>query len=249
MRRIVSLTAAICLAFTASAALAQEKAKWGYQGSAAAEHWGDLDPAFKTCKLGKFQSPIDIDTNKVERAALKPIAFAYKKEAAEVLNNGHSVQVNLPGASSATINGVKYKLLQFHFHAPSEEKFDGQTYPMDLHFVLQDAKGDLAAVGVLFKEGAENAALKPLFDALPAKEGDKKELAAFDPTALLPADRSYYKFVGSVTTPPCAEKVQWQVLKTPVEASAAQIEAFKKLYPMNARPVQPLNGRTIQVSK
>jgi carbonic anhydrase len=247
--RTISLTIAACLALSASAALAQEHAKWGYQGSTGAENWGDLDPAFKACKLGKYQSPIDIDTGKVPRAALKPIDFAYKSEPAEVVNNGHSVQVTLPGASSATINGVQYKLLQFHFHAPSEEKFDGKPYPMDVHFVLQDPKGGLAAVGVLVKEGAENAALKPVFDALPAKEGDKKKLAAYDPAALLPAEHSYYKFVGSVTTPPCAENVQWQVLKTPVEASAAQIEAFKKLYPMNARPVQPLNGRKVQLSK
>jgi carbonic anhydrase len=154
--------------------------------------------------------------------------------------------VNLPAAGSATLDGVEYKLLQFHFHTPSEEKIDGKSYPLVAHLVHKNAEGQLAVVAVLFKAGKENAALKPVFDHLPAKEGETRKLdVAVDAADLLPANRAYYAFTGSLTTPPCSEEVRWQVLKTPVELSSSQLAAFRKLYRMNARPVQPLNGRKV----
>ncbi len=155
------------------------------------------------------------------------------------------MQVNLPAGGAASIDGVEYKLLQFHFHTPSEEKFDGKPYPLVAHLVHKSAQGQLAVVAVLFKVGKENAALKPVFDKLPPKEGDTLALEAINLADLLPADPSYYAFMGSLTTPPCSEDVRWQVLKTPVTLSAAQLAAFRKLYKMNARPVQPLNGRKV----
>lgn len=249
--KIISLTAAAIAVLAAPAAMAQSKnAHWSYEGKAGASHWAELEEGFKTCKLGKTQSPINIETGKVEKANLKPIDFAYTAGAAEVVNNGHTIQVNLPQAGTATIDGTAYKLLQFHFHTPSEEKINGKPYPLVAHLVHKDSEGKLAVVGLLFKQGKENDALKPVFASLPAKEGATKALEpGIDATALLPADKSYYAFKGSLTTPPCSEDVRWQVLKTPVDISAAQLAAFKKLYKMNARPVQPLNGRTVQASQ
>lgn len=223
---------------------------WGYKGHGGASHWAELDESFAACKLGKQQSPINIETAKTKKAELAPLAFAYTASAAEVVNNGHTIQINLPAAGSVGIAGADYKLLQFHFHAPSEEFINGKPYPMVAHLVHKNAEGKLAVVAVLFKRGKENAALKAVFANLPAKEGETKALEApLNVADFLPKDQAYYAFAGSLTTPPCSEEVRWQVLKTPVELSAAQIATFRKLYPMNARPVQPLNGRTVEVSQ
>lgn len=244
------LLAAVACAIVAPLAFAEGHAHWGYVGHHGAAHWAEMDESFKTCKLGKLQSPINIETKKVEKSDLKPIGFSYASGAAEIINNGHTVQVNLPAAGSAAIDGVDYTLLQFHFHTPSEEKIDGRNFPLVAHLVHKSAEGKLAVVAVLFKKGRENAALKAVFDQMPAGEGEAKALdGAINPVDILPADRGYYAFMGSLTTPPCSEDVRWQVLKTPVELSAAQIAAFKKRYKMNARPVNPLNGRTVKVSQ
>jgi len=244
------LMVAACTLVNAPLAWAEGHAHWGYEGHHGAAHWAEMDESFKTCKLGKLQSPINIETRKVAKADLKPIGFAYAAGAAEVVNNGHTIQVNLPAAGSANIDGVDYKLLQFHFHTPSEEKIDGKNYPLVAHLVHKSAEGKLAVVAVLFKQGKENATLKAVFDQLPAKEGETKALdATLDPAAMLPADQTYYAFMGSLTTPPCSEDVRWHVLKAPAELSTAQIGAFKKLYKMNARPVNPLNGREVKLSQ
>lgn len=223
-----------------------EAPHWAYEGHGGAEHWADLDKGFAECKLGKEQSPIDISTKGVEKANLAPIKPAYKASAGELVNNGHTIQVNLADAGSIIVPTGEYKVLQFHFHTPSEEKIDGKNFPLVAHLVHKNAAGQLAVVAVLFKEGKENAALKDIFNALPAHEGKEALKANFDVSKVLPATLGYYTFKGSLTTPPCSEGVAWHVLKTPVEMSAAQINAFKKVFKMNARPVQPLNGRKIQ---
>lgn len=244
------LAAAFAAALAIPLASADQHAHWSYEQHGGADHWADLDDGFKTCRLGQAQSPIDIETGKVEKADLKPIGFAYSAGTAEMINNGHTIQVNLPAGGTATIDGVEYKLLQFHFHTPSEEKVDGKAYPLVAHLVHKSAEGKLAVVAVLFKQGKENAALKPVFADLPAGEGETKALGkAFDAAGLLPSNTAYYAFMGSLTTPPCSEEVRWQVLKTPVELSASQLAAFRKLYKMNARPVQPLNGRVVRISR
>lgn len=246
--KLSTMALAAGIALSANA-FAEGHAHWGYQGHTSPEHWSEMDSAFETCKLGKHQSPIDIPSKKATKAALAPLGFAYTAGAAEMVNNGHTVQVNLPTGGSATIAGSEYKLLQFHFHTPSEEKIDGKAFPLVAHFVHKNADGKLAVVAVLFKLGKENAALKNVFAQLPAKEGETQALEALNPADVLPAEQSYYAFMGSLTTPPCSEEVRWQVLKTPVELSKAQLTAFKKLYKMNARPVQPLNDRSVEVSQ
>ncbi|MDM0117271.1 carbonic anhydrase family protein [Variovorax sp. J22R133] len=240
------LAAAFAISATPSA-VAEGQAHWGYKGHGSANHWAQLDKSFVTCKLGRLQSPINIDTTAAQRTPdAKPIGFAYAAGTAEVINTGHTVQVNLPEGGSALIDGVDYKLLQFHFHTPSEEMINGKRFPLVAHLVHKNAQGELAVVAVLFKVGKENAVLKPVFDALPGKEGQSHKLdAAFDASGMLPPNRAFYAFLGSLTTPPCSEEVRWQVLKTPVEVSTAQLAAFRKLYRMNARPVQPLNGRKV----
>jgi len=219
---------------------------WGYGDKNGAEHWAELDPGFAACKMGKEQSPIDIRTTVVKPSKLGLIGFNYATGAAEVTNNGHAIQVNVPVGSTITLDGVDYSLVQFHFHATSEEQINGKNFPLGAHFVHKNTEGKLAVVAVLFKIGKENAALKPVFDAMPSKEGEVAKLDSLNPAVVLPAERTYYAFEGSLTTPPCSEGVQWRVLKDPVELSESQLAAFRKLYPMNARPVQPLNGREVR---
>jgi carbonic anhydrase len=167
-----------------------------------------------------------------------------------VVNKGHTIQVGLKQAGKAACAGPDYMPVQFHFHTPSEERINGKTYPMVANIGHKDDEGKLAVVAVLFKQGKHNAAMKTVFDNLPAKEGEVSKLDAhLNIDFMLPTNRAYYQFTGSLTTPPCGEDVCWHVLKSPVELSASQIAAFRKLYAMNARPVQPLNGRVVALSK
>jgi carbonic anhydrase len=241
--RSVAAGLLVTVAFVAHAA--DGTPHWGYGGEHGPEKWGDMEAGFSGCKLGKEQSPIDI--RNATKSALPALDIKYTKSSAEVVNNGHTIQVNLVDGGVLNLDGVSYKLVQFHFHAPSEERIGGKAYSMVAHLVHQNAEGKLAVVAVLLKEGKANAALDPVFKNLPQTEGSKKTLGAdFNAAELLPAERGYFRYVGSLTTPPCSEGVRWQVLKQPIEVSKAQIAAFRKLYNMNARPVQPLNGRKVE---
>jgi carbonic anhydrase len=242
------LTSLLLSALFAAPALAGgPEPHWDYGSEAGPAKWSGIDSAFKACGIGKRQSPINIETRDSEKGGLKPIMFTYLPGPAEVVNNGHTIQVNLPNSGSARVDGLEYKLVQFHFHTPSEEKIDSMAQHMVAHFVHRAGDSKLAVVGVLFKLGKENAALKVVFDNLPKKQGLTFEIKEFNPADLIPADPTYFAYVGSLTTPPCTEEVKWQVMRTPIEISYAQLAAFKKLYKMNARPVQPLNGRRVQM--
>lgn len=223
-------------------------AEWSYSGLTGPEHWADLSPANAACATGKQQSPINITLSKSRPARMPMLDFQYQSGSAELVNNGHTVQVNVAAGNRLNVGDEPAELLQFHFHAPSEERFDGKQYPLSAHLVHKTAAGRLLVVAVEFKEGAHNAALQPLLAALPAA-GKQQNLKDFNPALLMPSDSSYFRFTGSLTTPPCSENVSWQVVRQAVELSKAQIDAFRRLYPMNARPVQPLNGRLVEVSE
>lgn len=223
-------------------------AHWQYHGKHHPAHWAELDPAFEACARGNTQSPIDIRAT--EKVALPALEFAYGNARPSIVNNGHTVQVNLPSGQKLTVGEQSYELLQFHFHTPSEEAINGKRKPLVAHFVHKNAAGQLGVVAVLFDLGASNAAFAPVFEHLPSKAGETitVEDLTLDLAALLPADKGYYSFAGSLTTPPCSEGVNWMVLKTPVRLSAAQIKAFRRIFNGNARPIQPLNGRPVRES-
>jgi carbonic anhydrase len=243
MNRVIICAALAALA--AGSVLADEPRHWQYGGATGPAHWGDLEGDFAACKTGKEQSPIDI--HGAVKAALPAIGFHYAAGPAEVVNNGHTIQVDLANGGTVDLASGAYKLLQFHFHTPSEEKIDGHPYAMVAHLVHRNDAGQLAVVAVLFKEGKANPVLAKVFGAMPGKEGGKAELAGgIDAAALLPTKREYYAYAGSLTTPPCTEGVRWQVLKQPAELSREQLAAFRKLYPMTARPTQKLNGRKVE---
>lgn len=245
--KLKSILAAMLLPAVFGAQASEGAPHWEYKGKHGPAAWGEIDTGFAECKLGKEQSPIDIRS--AQKSALAPLAFGYAASGAEVVNNGHTVQVNLADGGALTLDGVPYKLVQFHFHTPSEERIGGKAYPLVAHLVHKSAEGKLAVVGIMLKQGKANAALKPVFDNLPQAEGEKKALDGnFNAADMLPAQQGYYKYMGSLTTPPCSEGVRWQVMKQPIEVSKAQIKAFQKLYKLNARPVQPLNGRKLEQS-
>lgn len=241
------LSAWFALTFAAFAHAGGPDPHWEYEGEKGSRSWGGLDPTFKTCGIGKRQSPINIEEREAERGGLKPIPFNYKAGPGEIVNNGHTIQVNLANSGSARFDGLEYRLAQFHFHTPSEEKINGMATHMVAHLVHRAGDTKLGVVAVLIKLGKENAALKPIFDNLPPTEGKTAPLASFNPADILPSDPTYFAYIGSLTTPPCTEDVKWHVMKTPIEISYAQLAAFKKLYKMNARNTQPTNGRRVQV--
>jgi len=221
---------------------------WSYEGEHGAEHWGDI-AGNETCKLGKVQTPINIMTRSVESAPISPIRFNYTMSNGEVINNGHTLQVNFKPGNSIDVDGTNYALLQFHFHAPSEEGFDNIRYPMVAHFVHKSAEGRLAVVALLFTVGNENQILKNVFAKFPPHEGQKADIPNLDLGRIFNGSQKYYSFMGSLTTPPCSEGVKWHVLKTSQEISLNQLIDFKSLYPENARPFQPINNREIRVSE
>jgi carbonic anhydrase len=254
--RRIKFAFVICgLAFSAAFAAAPQAfaqadhaAHWEYSGADGPARWGDLDPAYATCKTGVHQSPIDIKLAKKD-SSLTPLQFDYKASPLKIINNGHTIRINYAPGSSVTVNGTVYPLTQFHFHKPSEEEIAGKKFDMVIHLVHETPHGAVV-VALLVKSGSENAVIQKVWANIPAEVG--KEVAADGVTVnaadLLPANQNYYTFAGSLTTPPCAEGVEWYVMKTPIQFSAAQIAAFAKIYPMNARPMQPTKGREIKES-
>lgn len=217
---------------------------WSYGGATGPEHWGALDPAYSACALGRAQSPVEISEQATGTPV--PIQFEYRPTAGEAINNGHSIQVNMPSGNRITQGERTYELVQFHFHAAAEHHIDAHVSPMELHLVHRSDDGSLAVVGVLIERGDQNAALEPLFARLPAVEGRTAAVPPIDIEALLPADRRHAEYMGSLTTPPCTEGVRWNVLRTPIQLSPEQIEAYLRLYDHTARPLEPLNGRRIE---
>ena len=234
----------IFLMLAPTTAGASEGVHWGYEGETGPEHWGELSPDYATCSQGMEQSPVDIPA----AAPVNPsgLRLEYQPSALNIVNNGHSIQVNYDPGSSLEVDGATYPLVQSHLHGLSEHTLNGAQTDMELHLVHKDAGGHMAVVGVMIAEGAQNPAYEPILANMPAEEGEAEVISGVTVNAadLLPADRSYYRYNGSLTTPPCTEGVKWFVMAAPVELSTSQIAAFRSIYDNNYRPVQPLNART-----
>jgi carbonic anhydrase len=213
-------------------------------GEAGPENWAKLSPEYSAC-AGKNQSPINL-TGFIE-AKLKPIVFAYKGGSAEILNNGHTIQISALPGSSISVDGIQSELKQFHFHGPSENRINGKSFPMEAHLVHADKGGNLAVVAVIFTEGKANKALEKAWAQMPKNEGDNSTLSpGISPLGILPPNRGYYRYNGSLTTPPCSEGVRWLVMKHPVSASKKQIEEFNHaMHHPNNRPLQAVNARPV----
>ena len=223
---------------------------WAYSGADGPKEWGHLDSTYSPCSAGHVQSPIDI--KKAKKADLPQLQFNYQRVPLNLIDNGHTVQVNYPAGSTLTVGDKTYTLKQFHFHHPSEEHVRGHEYDMVAHLVHADANGHLAVVAVFLEKGnASNKFIDSVWKNFPSE----KEKAVDVPSVninlndLLPPNHAYYTFSGSLTTPPCSEGVTWYVLENPVTLSEQQIAVFTKLYPRNARPIQAAYGREVLESK
>jgi carbonic anhydrase len=239
-----SLSLLLMLSLNTFASEHSHQAHWTYSGENAPANWGTLSPEFQTCSNGVNQSPIDlkgfVDANLTE------IPFSYKTASTEILNNGHSIQVNVATGSTITVDGIEFELKQFHFHTPSENNINGKSFPLEAHFVHASKDGKLAVVALMFDEGKENTVLEQFWAKMPMKAGDKTELVVEKIDALLPSNKDYYRFNGSLTTPPCTEGVRWIVLKEASTLSKEQIKKFAEVmgHPNN-RPIQGTNARMI----
>ncbi|HUL49109.1 MAG TPA: carbonic anhydrase family protein [Gemmatimonadales bacterium] len=239
------LTACAVLFFAANVQQAHHS-HWSYSGAEGPTHWAQLDHSYAICSAGHAQSPVDIKDAKI--AALPALQFDYRAAPQNIVNNGHTIQVSYAPGNTLRVGDKTYTLKQFHFHHPSEEAIAGRHFDLVAHLVHDDGSGHLAVVAVLFTTGAANPVLETVWKNMPRESGKTVDLAGttLQLADLLPSDRGYYTYSGSLTTPPCSEGVTWYVLKTPVTLSSEQLAAFAKLYPHNARPTQPLSGRVVQ---
>lgn len=225
------------------------KPHWSYEGETGPDQWAGLDPNFTTCADGREQSPIDIELSDVKLdKTLEDIKINYKPTTFTVMNNGHTIQANDRSESNSIIvEGEEYKLIQMHFHKPSENTINGQSFDMEGHLVHQNSEGKLAVLGFLIKVGSENKELAEIWSKLPKQETkeDIKLDKPVDLVNLLPKETKTFRYSGSLTTPPCSEGVKWVLFEKPIEMSKEQVEAFGAIFPDNHRPVQPLNDRQV----
>jgi len=222
-------------------------AHWTYGGNSGPESWGRMSRDFRLCEAGTMQSPINIDASDSPGASIHPIKFDYHPVPLSIVHNGHTVQVNYAPGSTITVGGKTYELLQFHFHTPSEHAVKGHRVPMEVHFVHKNERGELAVVGVLLESGEENIVLREIWNHMPKGQSAEK---AYDDVVinardLLPGDQGYFRYMGSLTTPPCSEGVNWYVMETPISVGIDQIAQFDHAVGKNARPLQALNNRMV----
>lgn len=232
----------------AAAPVPHKDIHWSYEGEGAPAHWAQLKPDYATCATGTRQSPIAIEDSDTLKGPAEPIQFRYEPSKGTVTNNGHTIQVNVYGDNSLTVRGTTYQLVQFHFHHPSEERINGQSYPMVAHFVHRNDLGQLAVVAVLLEAGEANKLIDNVWTYMPLDVNDSVRMPPdlINVNDILPRDQRYYQYMGSLTTPPCTEGVLWMVMKQPVTLSNAQLRIFSQLYDNNARPVQPAHGRPVR---
>lgn len=219
---------------------------WGYSGENSPEFWGKLDKSYKTCQEGERQSPINILTNttKVENS-LNYLYFDYKDIDINIVNNGHTIQVNSDDKNYALIQGKRFKLLQFHFHSLSEHTINDKHYPIEVHLVHKSEDGELAVIAIFLKVGSYNKTIQKVFKLMPKEEENKVSNFKINPNNLLPNDRGYYHYLGSLTTPPCTQIVEWYIMKEAVEISEKQLKQFNNLYSGNYRPTSSLHNRIV----
>lgn len=246
MKRSVPASLVLAIGLAGGAVMAEETGpRWTYSGPKGAEHWGELSGLYRNCSEGKMESPVDLAGASV--IAKVQIDMSYLPVPLGIVNNGHTVQLKVANGSAITIRGIRYDLMQIHFHTPSEHLQDRRPHAMEVHFVHLSKENHVAVVAAFFDEGNEHRTLAKLIDHVPMKKGEPTmvEGVTIDPQGLLPQKPAYYHYSGSLTTPPCTEGVFWFIARTPMTASRQQIETFMKAMGANARPIQPLGRRVL----
>lgn len=233
---------------------------FSYRGPTGPDHWSSLDEDWALCEEGTAQSPIDFDALGADPQDVSDIAFDYHESMVSWTNNGHTVMMSYEPGSSMILGGTPYQLQQFHYHTPGEHSLQGGArFEVEQHLVHRNEAGELAVVGVMIREGDHNPALpggRRLDQFLPQSEGVVVEFPeeTLDATGLLPARLESFRYLGSLTTPPCSEGVRWVVMTEPIEISRSQMRAllqalrslkYASQTGSNNRPTQPLNGRSV----
>lgn len=223
--------------------LGEEKCEPTYtykEGAAGPSHWPQL------CATGRMQAPIDIEH--VDKLPITGLKFNYQPSDLDIINDCNQYRILLKFPDNYWLNVGKrpYFLSELHFRAPGENAVNGRRPRMSVQFVHFSPEGVFLIVEVPVVAGKENPLIKTLWENIPEPGKEKRvEGLKINPEELLPADRSYYRFPGSLTTPICNEVAQWYVLRNPIEMSEAQIVEYTKHYHDVARPLQPLNGRPV----
>lgn len=250
MRRpaLPALLAIMCLVGTLHACGPDRD--WSYEGDTGPERWASIDSTYAACASGMRQSPVDL-AGATPRAG-SALGIRWRSGDVHVLDNGYGIQADVEEGSSIILEGRRFSLAHFHFHLPSEHTVDGEASPMEMQFVhrAEDGEGDLAVIGVFAHAAEAHPSIERILNVVPRYGDDPGVVAGFNPRALLPpgpGGGGYFRYDGSLTTPPCSEAVSWAVMTAPVPISQEQLDAFAARYPMNARPVQPLNGRSIRM--
>jgi len=227
---------------------------WGYVGAEGPEHWAGLRPEFAQCGSGLEQSPIDLtgavsieDAGLERRFGTEVLTFEQRARVMDLVDNGHTIQITNDVPMALDMDGVHYELVQFHFHSPSEHTVDGEHAPLEVHFVHKSAEGELAVTGILVEEGEHDVLWEPVIAALPDGPGDDRHLedVDLDMSELLPLPQRYFRYRGSLTTPPCSEGVEWIVMAEKRQISPEQMAAMVSRLHDNNRPIQPLGDRQI----
>lgn len=227
---------------------------WGYEGEGAPEHWGSLSPEFATCDSGTEQSPIDLtgavpieDSGIQRRLGEAVLTVEQRAHVMDLVDNGHTVQITNDVPMSIELGGTLYELAQFHFHAPSEHTIDGEHAPLEVHFVHESTAGELAVVGILVEEGEHDAVWAAVIAGFPDQPLGKRHIENpnLDMNDFRPLPQHYFRYEGSMTTPPCSEGVQWIVMAEKRQISPEQMATVVSYLHTNYRPVQPLGERQI----
>jgi carbonic anhydrase len=239
------------LVFGVAATAVAQTAHWDYEGPKGALNWGKLDPTYTACSKGHAQSPIDIRSARLNKG-LTPIEFHYIAGTATEINDGNTIKVEVDPGSYIVTNGVRYDLVQFSFHHPGEHAVRGKLSDMDVQLVHKSVDGKVAILDVRLSEdvGNPNATLATLWAHMPTSSGTQQKVAEMvNPAGLLPAERSYWTYQGSLSHPPCTEGVQWFIFEQELGISRDQLRTFAGYFRINSRPLQETHGRRIEAQE
>ena len=244
MKRLDTVIAFACLLASVGVTAGGDGPEWSYTGEQGPEHWGDLAPEFIQCKVGFNQSPVDI-ANTVD-SDLPALELNYTGSTTSIVNNGHTAQASVDPGNTLVVEGETFELLQFHLHTPSEHRINGRSFPLETHYVHRSEKGELAVIGILHEIGSASEQLEAFEAKIPAEINQPVPyVVALADLPITRMDHSYYRYNGSLTTPPCSEGVRWFVLKQTIPISRKQREIYETLIGEDARGPQPINARPI----
>lgn len=239
----------VALMISTPSLLYAENTDWSYQGKTAPEYWSTLSPDYGLCDSGKNQSPINIDPKTALNANKQGLKFDYSRlDAIKMSNTGKQLQIDVAKGASINIEGVTFELQHLSFHIPSENTYNQQHFPMEIQFAHQSKAGEIAYVSLMVAMGKSSRTLRKLQQQLPMNTGDTKQLTTNVLRNLEKKQKvtSYYRYGGSLTSPPCSEGVRWFIMNKPLRISQQHYQTFKQaLKQNNNRPLQALHARTV----